>query len=161
MTRSDPLIVPSRLDRELELAPIEPSWIRGGSPVARNSILSTSADGDATTILWECSAGEFDWHYEIDETIYILQGAVVIQSDSMPATRYSAGDVIFFQRGASARWRVEDRVRKLAFCRHVRDPLWIRMPRGVWRRLRAWVSGKPQPATAGSGIMMTGRPQDP
>jgi uncharacterized cupin superfamily protein len=161
LTETDPLIVTSRLDRELALAPIEPSWIRSGSPVARNSVLSTSADGDAATILWECSAGEFDWHYGIDETVYILEGAVIIQSDSMPATRYSAGDVIFFKRGASARWRVEERIRKLAFCRQVRDPLWIRIPRGLWRRLRALVSSDAETATAGSGIMMTGRPQDP
>jgi hypothetical protein len=35
----------------------------------------------------------------------------------MSPTRYGPGDVIFFRDGAHARWHVEGRVRKLAFCR--------------------------------------------
>jgi hypothetical protein len=35
----------------------------------------------------------------------------------MSPSRYGPGDVIFFKDGAHARWHVEGRVRKLAFCR--------------------------------------------
>ncbi len=43
------LIVTSRTDVELKPAPIEPSWIIEGNPVATNCTLSRSADGMAST----------------------------------------------------------------------------------------------------------------
>ena len=77
----------------------------------------------ASTILWHCTEGRFEWHYDIDETIYILEGSVVIESDAMPPTRFGAGDVIFFKDGASARWQVEGHIRKVAFCRRTQPKL--------------------------------------
>jgi uncharacterized cupin superfamily protein len=106
-------------DLKVKLAPtpIEPSWIIEGNPVAQGSVLSTSSDGLASTIVWECTEGKFNWHYDFDETIMILEGSIVLESNTMRSTRYGPGDVIFFRKGAHARWHVEGRVRKLAFCR--------------------------------------------
>jgi uncharacterized cupin superfamily protein len=112
-----PMIETTDLKVKLTPRPIEPSWIIEGNPVAQGSVLSTSADGLACTIVWECSEGKFNWHYDFDETIMILEGAIVLESDAMPPTRYGPGDVIFFRNGAHARWHVQGRVRKLAFCR--------------------------------------------
>jgi len=97
--------------------PIEPSWIIEGNPTAEWCVLSKSADGLASTMVWECSKGRFNWYYDFDETILILEGGIVLESDTMRPTRYGPGDVIFFRNGAHARWHIEDRVRKLAFCR--------------------------------------------
>ena len=102
---------------ELKPSPIEPSWIIEGNPEARSHSLSTSADGTATTLIWSCTEGKFNWYYDFDETILILDGAIVLESDGMPPTRYVAGDVIFFKDGAHAKWHVEGHVKKLAFCR--------------------------------------------
>jgi uncharacterized cupin superfamily protein len=110
------LIETSNLVVNLEPRPIEPSWIIEGSPVAQSCVLSKSADGLATTIVWECSEGRFNWYYDFDETILILEGSIVLENDTMRPTRYGKGDVIF-RNGAHARWYVEGRVRKLAFCR--------------------------------------------
>jgi uncharacterized protein len=68
-------------------------------------------------VVWQCSKGRFDWYYDIDETILILEGSVVLESDAMPPTHYGPGDVIFFRDGAHVKWHVESHVRKLAFCR--------------------------------------------
>ena len=130
------LIVTSPFTIELRPAPINPDWIIDGQPTARNAVLSTSRDGCASTILWECTAGRFEWHYDIDETIHILDGSVVLQSARMPATRVNAGDVVFFKRGTRARWHVEGYVRKLAFCRRT-EPAIVGLCRKVGRRLRA------------------------
>jgi hypothetical protein len=97
--------------------PIEPSWVMEGDPVAQGALLSKSADGLAWTVVWECSEGTFRWYYDFDETLMILEGSIVIESDGMPPTRYGPGDVIFFRQGANAKWHVEGNVRKLAFCR--------------------------------------------
>jgi uncharacterized cupin superfamily protein len=98
-------------------SPIEPSWIIEGSPVAQSSVLSKSADGQAWTVVWQCSEGKFNWYYHLDEMLLILEGSIVVENDGLRPTRYGVGDVIFFKAGAHAKWHVEGHVRKLAFCR--------------------------------------------
>ena len=111
------LIETGNLVVNLTPSPIEPSWIIEGNPVAQWCVLSKSADGMASTMVWECRAGKFNWYYDFDETILILEGSVVLENDTMRPTRYGVGDVIFFKHGAHARWHVDGHVRKLAFCR--------------------------------------------
>ena len=111
------LIETTNLVVNLTPRPIDPSWIIEGNPVAQCCVLSKSADGLATTMVWECSEGRFNWYYDFDETILILEGSIVLESDTMKPTRYGPGDVVFFGDGSQAKWHVEGRVRKLAFCR--------------------------------------------
>jgi uncharacterized protein len=129
------LIETTNLTVNLTPRPIEQSWIIEGKPDAQWCVLSQSADGLASTMVWECSAGKFNWYYDFDETILILEGSIVLESDTMPATRYVAGDVIFFKDGAHARWHVEDRVRKLAFCRKS-QPVWLGFALRVFLKLK-------------------------
>jgi uncharacterized cupin superfamily protein len=129
------LIETSNLAVKLTPRPIEPSWIIEGKPDARWCVLSQSVDGLASTMVWECSAGKFNWYYDFDETVLILEGSIVLESDTMPSKRYAAGDVIFFKDGAHARWHIEDRVRKLAFCRKT-QPIWLGFALRVFLKLR-------------------------
>lgn len=85
---SSSLIETANTTVNLTPSPIEPSWIIEGQPEATSCLLSCSADGLASTIVWHCTAGRFNWYYDFDETILILEGAVVIESDSMRPTRY-------------------------------------------------------------------------
>ncbi len=121
---SSSLIETAETAVNLTPSPIEPSWIIEGKPEATSCLLSCSADGLASTIVWRCTAGRFNWYYDFDETILILEGAAVIESDTMRPTRYGPGDVIFFRDGAHARWHVESHVKKLAFCRKT-QPVWL------------------------------------
>lgn len=104
---------------QLAAAPINPDWIVEGRPLARNAILSRSADQMACTIVWDCSKGRFNWHYNVDETVHIVEGSVIIDDGHSPARRLVPGDVAFFPAGSHALWHVEDYVRKVAFCRKV------------------------------------------
>ena len=142
------LIETAKLTVDLTPRPIEPSWVIEGHPEARSCVLSQSADGLASTIVWECSEGRFNWYYDFDETILILEGSIVLESDTMPATRYVAGDVIFFRDGAHARWHVDGRVKKLAFCRKT-QPVWLGFALRVVGKLRRIFlpAGKSQPAS--------------
>jgi uncharacterized protein len=115
MSRS--MIEIGRTDVELTPRPITPAWIIEGKPEATGCELSRSADGLATTIVWHCTEGKFNWYYDFDETIMILEGSIVLESDTMSPTRYGPGDIVFFRDGAHARWHVEGHVKKLAFCR--------------------------------------------
>jgi uncharacterized cupin superfamily protein len=109
---------------DLNPSPIHPNWILEGNPVARNRLISSSADGTASTLIWDCTAGRFNWFYDVDETIYVIKGGVVVRDVAGVARRLSAGDTIFFPAGTRAEWHVEDYIRKIAFCR-------IPLPRSV------------------------------
>ena len=103
-------------------SPIEPSWIIESTPLAEASVLSKCADSQAWTVVWQCSEGRFNWHYDYDETILILDGSIVLENETFtrPATD---GDVIFFKDGAQAKWHVQSNVRKLGFCRKTQPVL--------------------------------------
>ncbi|WP_315753647.1 cupin domain-containing protein [Bradyrhizobium sp. SZCCHNRI2007] len=113
---SPSLIETANLAVDLAPAPIEPSWIIEGSPTATSCTIARSSDGLGSTIVWHCTEGKFNWYYDFDETILILEGAIVLESEGMPAKRYGPGDVIFFRDGAHAKWHVQGHVKKLAFC---------------------------------------------
>ena len=129
------LIETTNLVVNLTPRPIDPSWIIEGNPEAQCCVLSKSADGMASTMVWQCSEGKFDWYYDFDETILILEGSIVLENDTMNPTRYSAGDVIFFKDGAHARWHVEGHVRKLAFCRTT-QPMLLGFALRVFKKLK-------------------------
>jgi uncharacterized cupin superfamily protein len=119
-----PLIETTHCSLNLKPSPIEPSWIIEGNPEACSRPLAISACGTATTLIWSCTAGKFDWYYDLDETIVILEGSIVLESEGMPPERYGVGDVIFFRHGAHAKWHVEEYVKKVAFCR-LTNPFWL------------------------------------
>src|ERR1700739_71802 len=99
----------------LNPSPIRPDWILEGNPTARNKLLSSSADGTASTLIWDCTAGRFNWFYGVGETVYVIEGGVVVTDVTGTARRLRAGDTIFFPAGSRAEWHVEDYIRKIAF----------------------------------------------
>jgi uncharacterized cupin superfamily protein len=98
--------------------PIQPEWILEGRPVARIELLSSSADGTASTYFWDCTAGRFNWFYTFDETFHVLEGAVSLKDTAGRSRHVTVGDTVFFPKGSTAEWTVETYVRKLAFCRN-------------------------------------------
>ncbi|MBR1280056.1 DUF861 domain-containing protein [Bradyrhizobium sp. AUGA SZCCT0283] len=111
------LIETGHCNMDLKPSPIEPSWILEGNPEARSRELSTSACGTTRTLIWSCTEGKFNWYYDVDETIMILEGSIVLESEGMPPRRYGVGDVILFRHGAHVKWHVEHHVKKIAFFR--------------------------------------------
>ena len=136
---------------DLVLNPIQPAWILEGQPVARIALLSSSADGGASTYFWDCTAGKFNWYYSFDETFHILEGEVTLKGPSGTSQRVAAGDTIFFPVGSSAEWTVDKYVRKLAFCR-VPLPSALIRARGIARRLKRLVGGN-SGQEGGSGLL--------
>ena len=138
---SGPAIVHGTTDVDLRPAPICREWITGGDPVARNAELSRSRDGTACTLVWDCTPGRFTWHYDVDETIHILEGSVVLDDGFGPARRLGPGDVVFFPAGAVVRWTVEMHVRKLAFFRRPL-PTPVALVTRALRRLQRWTRAR-------------------
>ena len=100
---------------ELTPSPINREWILEGDPIARNKFLSRSVDGGGSTYIWDCTAGRFNWYYDIDETVCVLQGSVLVKEHNGASRLLQAGDTAYFAAGSSAEWTVESYIRKVAF----------------------------------------------
>lgn len=139
-------------DVEMQSCPINPAWIIEGAPVARNFLLSRSTDGSACTLLWDCTQGVFNWHYDIDETVYVLEGSVVVRDDDGVEHRLGPGDHALFPAGSHAVWRVESYVRKVAFCRNpVPQPIMLagRIVKKLLKMIRSGSRASETPAMFG------------
>jgi len=117
-------------------APIPQAWILEGSPVARNKLLAGSSDQLASTYMWDCTAGRFNWFYDVDEVIHVLEGSVIIEDAAGVRRRLQAGDTFLFPAGSRYHWTVPNYIRKIAF---LHSPLSRKMQlvRGLLRRLAA------------------------
>jgi uncharacterized cupin superfamily protein len=115
----------------LESSSISPDWILAGTPEARNKVLARSHDRTSWIVVWECTAGRFNWHYGEDETIVVISGEVFITNEKGEEKRLGPGDMAFFPAGSSCIWRVVDRVKKVAILRQDLPP-----PLGIG--VRAW-----------------------
>lgn len=100
---------------ELSPAPITPEWIIDGQPVARNRLIFASSDGTSSTYLWDCTAGRFNWYYDVDETVCLLVGEITLVDAAGTRHHLRAGDVFTFQAGTRFEWTVPSYVRKIAF----------------------------------------------
>ncbi|WP_297587189.1 cupin domain-containing protein [Roseibium sp.] len=106
----------SFLDKEaLESSPINPDWILEGSPQAKCKNLSRIGNYWTTVDHWSCTAGKFRWHYDLDETILILEGKALITDDQGAEYHADPGTTLTFPYGSSATWVVPNYVRKIAF----------------------------------------------
>jgi uncharacterized cupin superfamily protein len=131
----------------LVASPIPRSWILEGSPVARKKQLAGSSDRLAGTFMWDCTAGRFNWFYDDDEVIHVLEGYVVIEDAAGVRQRLQAGDTFLFPAGSRYHWMIPHYIRKIAF---LHSPLSreMRIIRAILKRLTAPFRPKPAGAAA-------------
>jgi uncharacterized protein len=128
---SQPIVIAPPAEVELAPAPIPANWILAGTPEARSRQLARSQDGASSVMAWSCTAGRFNWHYTVDETVHIISGEVFVTNEKGEECRLGPGDMAFFPAGSRSTWRVPVAVRKLAVCRQA-------MPLPFGFALRAW-----------------------
>jgi uncharacterized protein len=90
----------------LDPAPIELGWIVKGAPQAHAKELARSADGTAIVMAWSCTAGQFHWHYSVDEILHVISGEAFITNRGGAERRLGPGDMAFFPAGSHSLWRV-------------------------------------------------------
>jgi uncharacterized cupin superfamily protein len=93
------IVISAAASADFELAPISSGWILSGTPEARNKLLARSHDHTSSIIVWECTAGCFNWHYSEDETVVVISGEVFITIESGEECRLGQGDMGFFPAG--------------------------------------------------------------
>lgn len=114
--------------------PISPSAMRSGNPVMRYEEHSSTVDGAAWTMVWDCTRSTFDWYYEFDEVVVILEGSVRVTDCHGRTHTLNVGDAGYFPCGTTWFWEVDHYVRKVAFC-HNPIPRGLRLPVRIVRRL--------------------------
>ena len=128
---TQPIVFAAPAEVDLSPNPICPEWVIEGNPQARSSTLARSADGTSSVVAWSCTAGRFNWHYNVDETLHIISGEAFVSDENGEVRRLAPGDVVFFPAGSHSVWYIPKEVRKLAVCRHS-------MPRPVGLLLKIW-----------------------
>lgn len=145
---TNPQFVVGRADAVvLDDMPIEPSWIRSGDPRARAGLLTPSVDGNAKTMVWECTAGSFQWTFFEEETVVILEGEVRVTSAGGEMRVLGPGDTAYFAEGTNALWEIDNYVKKIAFCR--RQPIGpVKALRIMLGRMRRSLAGEDRNKTS-------------
>jgi len=90
---------------------VDPKWVLEGQPNFRATEFFKSSDGKTSSGIFECDASRFEWHYQFDEAVYILEGDVDIDYLGKRFT-LQAGDSAFFRAGTVAVWQVRRHVKK-------------------------------------------------
>ena len=125
------IVIAAAATADLAPGPIPSSWNLEGAPEARHKQLLQSHDRTFHAVMWECTAGRFNWHYDVDETIFIISGEAFIADDKDKERRLGPGDTAFFPAGSHCMWHIPVYVRKFAI---LRNP----MPGPVAFLGRAW-----------------------
>lgn len=131
-------------------APLPRAWIREGNPIARDKRLAGSSDRLPGTIMWDCTAGRFDWYYEHEEVAHVLEGCVLIEDAAGVRQILQAGDTFLFPAGSRYEWTVPHYIRKIAFS-YSPPSRQMRFIIGILQRLTAPFRRKPAWATARNG----------
>ncbi|MGV1097930.1 cupin domain-containing protein [Thiovibrio sp. JS02] len=61
--------------------------------------------------IWECAPKTFAWHYDEEESCYILAGEVTVNTADQEV-HFGPGDFVTFPKGLDCRWTVHNAVRK-------------------------------------------------
>lgn len=138
---TNPVFESVRLDEVLlKPDPIDPAWILEGNPIARSGRWSLSRDTTTSSWVWDCTAGRFNWYFDADETIYVIEGEVIITADGQEPRSLRAGDAALFYAGTHSQWHVPKYVRKHAILRpHISKPVLFALK--VSRKLRRKPTG--------------------
>jgi len=131
MSQSIVFASPAAVDVDPRRIPILPEWVLSGAPISRQKSLVRSRDWTCNMLVWESTAGTFDWHYGKDEMVIIVSGEVEIANDGGEKRCLRSGDFAFFPAGTVCTWHVPEYVKKVAM---VREPMWL--PFGL--ALKVW-----------------------
>jgi uncharacterized cupin superfamily protein len=132
---------------DLKPDPIPADWVLEGQPVARSKLLVGSSDDMASTHMWDCTAGRFNWFYTVDEVIHVVEGSVIVEDAAGERRHLQPGDTFLFPAGTQFHWTVPRYIRKIAF---LHSPLSrkLRIAKRVFRTLTSPFR-RPPPRSSG------------
>lgn len=61
---------------------------------------------------WSQGISSFPWHYDAQETCYLIEGQVTVTPDGGEPVKIAAGDLVTFPAGMSCTWDIHDPIFK-------------------------------------------------
>ncbi len=80
--------------------------------ISRPTPSDLDALGTKSWPTWACGVSSFPWHYDSEETCYILEGRVTIETAG-EKVEIKPGDLVVFPAGLDCTWRVQEPIRKV------------------------------------------------
>jgi len=62
--------------------------------------------------IWQKEVSEFPWHYDDQETCYLLEGEVIVTPSAGQPVHFGKGDLVTFPAGLSCTWKILSQVKK-------------------------------------------------
>lgn len=62
--------------------------------------------------IWTKEVSTFPWHYDSQETCFLLEGRVTVTAADGEVLSFGAGDLVIFEEGLDCTWQVHEPVRK-------------------------------------------------
>lgn len=62
--------------------------------------------------IWTKEISKFDWYYDDDESCYIIEGKVFVETPDGHKVEIKAGDFVTFPKGLSCKWEIVEPIRK-------------------------------------------------
>jgi uncharacterized cupin superfamily protein len=62
---------------------------------------------------WECEPSSFPWQYGDQETAYVFEGKVTVETDDGEKVEIEGGDLVTFPKGMKCTWTVHEKIRKV------------------------------------------------
>lgn len=84
-----------------------------GRPDARAMFTAESADHGASAGFWSCDVGRYEFVFDYDEFVYLIEGEVeVTEHGSNRQFTLTPGDTAHFPQGVTTTWRITRRMTK-------------------------------------------------
>jgi uncharacterized cupin superfamily protein len=78
-----------------------------GTPDARCAYLAKSADDNAAAGFWSCNPGRYEFEFDYDEFVYIVEGELAVTEHGSQRTfQLGPGDTAHFPQGVTTTWHV-------------------------------------------------------
>lgn len=94
--------------------PMPAHEILEGVPDTRCLFTAQSADYGATAGFWSCDVGRYEFYFDYDEFVYLIEGELTVTECEPPHCSYSLrpGDTAHFPQGITTVWQVTKRMTK-------------------------------------------------
>jgi uncharacterized cupin superfamily protein len=106
-----PAVRYASLPRDMPAISLPEHEILEGAPNATCAFTAQSEDGLATAGFWSCDVGRYEFYFDYDEFIYLIEGEVVVHEPGGSRT-LKKGDTAHFPNGVTTIWEVTQRMTK-------------------------------------------------
>jgi uncharacterized cupin superfamily protein len=107
------MVTVAKRPAELPAISLQQHEILEGDPDARCAFLAKSADDNAAAGFWSCNPGRYEFEFDYDEFVYLIEGAVTVSEHGTDRTlQLAAGDSAHFPQGVTTTWHVTEKLVK-------------------------------------------------